>query len=58
MRVDQSLYFIFYISGDQISAKDGQNLFINAANVVQMSAATLLWPVVHLPAWLCQHEPL
>lgn len=58
MRVAQSLYVIFYISGDQISTKDGQNLFINAADVVQMSAATLLWLVVHLLAWLCQHKPL
>lgn len=49
---------IFHISGDQISSKDGQNLLVNAADVVQMSAASLLRPVVHLPAGLCQHEPL
>lgn len=53
-----SQYVVLFISGDQIGSKDGQNLFIYASDVVQMSAASLLRPMVHLPAWFCQHLPL
>lgn len=58
---DQSslhVIFVLFISGDQISSKDGQNLFIYASDVVQVSAAPLLWPVVHLPTRVCRHQPL
>lgn len=48
----------FSFSGDQISSKDGQNLFLNASDVVQVSAAPLLWPLVHLPPRLCWHLSL
>lgn len=50
--------FDLSIVGDQIGSKDGQNLLLNAADVVQVSAASLLRPVVHLPAGLCQQQPL
>lgn len=48
----------FYVSGDQISSKDGQNVFIYASDVVQVSAAPLLRPVVHLPCRVCRLQPL
>lgn len=51
------LYIIFFIPGDQISSKDGQNLFIYASDVVSVSAAPLLWPLVHLPTRVCWHLP-
>lgn len=55
---ESSLHVLCFISGDQISSKDGQNLFIYASDVVQVSAAALLRPVVHLPAWVRRHLPL
>lgn len=39
--------------GDQISPKDGQDVFIHASDVVQVSPAPLLRLVVHLLARIC-----
>lgn len=55
---ESSPHVLCFISGDQISSKDGQNLFIYASDVVQVSAAALLRPVVHLPAGVRRHLPL
>lgn len=52
------LHLIFFILGDQISSKDGQNVFIYASDVVQVSASPLLWPVVYLLARICWQLPL
>lgn len=53
-----NMWSFFLILGDQISSKDGQNLFIYASDVVQVSAAPLLRAVVYLPARICWQLPL
>lgn len=55
---ESHLHLIFFILGDQISSKDGQNVFIYASDVVQVSASPLLRPVVYLLARICWQLPL
>lgn len=49
---------IFLIAGDQIGSEAGQSVFLHASDVVQVSAAPLLRPVVYLLARICQQLPL
>lgn len=49
---------LLFYAGDQNSPKDGKDLLVDASDVVQVSAASLLRLVVHLPAGFCGQQPL